>query len=683
MSDRLFEGDIVLSGIRALPGSPGGSVFSPFQSSLSPVQDDPLYQQVPNSGDDESFASVADGASDTSAVRDVMFGLSRDDAQSILERTLPSYMHERSSRYIGIPALLDRYEDWEYEDLVRMAELKYGTPQPGDTLDGSVIREQSDDPSVLFIGPDGPTFARTPLGFVPLLSDTNRRVANAIDQITVENVVGTLEGAEEGVKAFARGLAREGAEDRTLRNIYRVVAAVVAGAKANASQPRIGMVPIDPALVGNRSPSVGVVAPLIRPIISAIVAGAKDPALFQPRTGMVPIDPANVIDATKQTGDDTPPTRTSSMRPEVAKRELEQIIRSSSEPEPVKARLITEIDEAVAKITRRGVDPERLVTHMRRQLSSAVSAPDSPCASTPIKQVAQHSLLAPTTSAPTPPSSTPPPASPEPAISQSNVVRSTQRNGHSLVTVDSNASFQSTVSHGLQTPSRGLAGLRESSYRGLDGPDRTISAPVRPGDFQQPVAPELARDGPDRTISAPVRPGDFQQPVAPAQSSAVVRKQEVEATLEDTQTAAAAATAQNTQVSAVAGMNAVAAAARDAQGASPETLVSLLEELQRNPQLRQLASAGLLSWNDLLSDKHETLPDGTKVRVVDAKKLLALQQRLSTLAQKEAGKLQNIQQVAVQNRTVPGLKQATPGAIYPGVSVFMYPREMPAGRPGA
>ena len=91
MSDRLFEGDIVLSGIRALPGSPGGSVFSPFQSSLSPVQDDPLYQQVPNSGDDESFASAADGASDTSAVRDVMFGLSRDDAQSILERTLPSH----------------------------------------------------------------------------------------------------------------------------------------------------------------------------------------------------------------------------------------------------------------------------------------------------------------------------------------------------------------------------------------------------------------------------------------------------------------------------------------------------------------------------------------------------------------------------------------------------------------
>ena len=29
-----------------------------------------------------------------------------------------------------------------------------------------------------------------------------------------------------------------------------------------------------------------------------------------------------------------------------------------------------------------------------------------------------------------------------------------------------------------------------------------------------------------------------------------------------------------------------------AEGASPETLVSLLEELQRNPQLKQLVAAG-------------------------------------------------------------------------------------------
>jgi len=236
----------------------------------------------------------------------------------------------------------------------------------------------------------------------------------------------------------------------------------------------------------------------------------------------------------------------------------------------------------------------------------------------------------------------PPPATP---------VRHTSRNGSTLVHVDSNASFQSTVSHGEP---RGLAGL--SSRPGPDGADRTISAPVRPGDFKQPVAPQIPP---------------------------VVVNQQASAAAANPTTATAAATTQNTLSSASSGMNAVASAAKQAQGASPETLVSLYEELQRNPQLKQLVAAGLLSWSDLLSDKKETLPDGTKARVVDAKKLLALQQRLSTLAQKEAGKLQNIQEVAVQQRTVPGLKAATPGAIYPGVSVFMYPRELPAGRPGA
>ena len=161
-----------------------------------------------------------------------------------------------------------------------------------------------------------------------------------------------------------------------------------------------------------------------------------------------------------------------------------------------------------------------------------------------------------------------------------------------------------------------------------------------------------------------------------------VEAQETEAAQEDPQTATAASDALSTQASATAGMDALAKAAAAARGASPETLVSLLEELQRNPQLRQLAASGLLNWSDLMSDKHETLPDGSKARVIDYKKLLALQQRLSTLASKEAGKLQNIQQAAVQRRTVPGPKAPERSAIYPGVSVFMYPRELPAGRPG-
>ena len=468
--------------------------------------------------------------------------------------------------------------------------------------------------------------------------------------------------------------------------------AFVEAVKANKTHMRF-----DPALTGNPVPSARAVTPLVRALArtaSGVLASASERS-WSNKLGDAS-SPAKVIPATKQTGDDMPPP--SDIRPDIARRELVAMYERYA---PEKLDKPDFVDSLLRKWEGRHGELLRMVRlKYESTVSTAVSAPDSPGATPnrvtsadiedPVRQ-----QLAFTDSAPTPRSSTPPPASPEPATSQSNVVRSTQRNGHSLVTVDSNASFQSTVSHGLQTPGRGLAGLRASSRpaadivpqtpgRGLAGLRASSSAVTDVGDPSE-GEPTVFNPRPrvNTTVSAPFGLTTESQIQAALQRTVSVKRQEVEATLEDTQTAAAAATAQNTQVSAVAGMNAVAAAARAAQGASPETLVSLLEELQRNPQLRQLTSAGLLSWNDLLSDKHETLPDGTKVRVVDAKKLLALQQRLSTLAQKEAGKLQNIQQVAVQNRTVPGFKQATPGAIYPGVSVFMYPREMPAGRPGA
>ena len=466
----------------------------------------------------------------------------------------------------------------------------------------------------------------------------------------------------------------------------------VEAVKANKTHMRF-----DPALTGNPVPSARAVTPLVRALArtaSGVLASASERS-WSNKLGDAS-SPAIVIDATKQTGDDMPPP--SDIRPDIARRGLVALYERYA---PEKLDKPDFVDSLLRKWEGRHGELLRMVRlKYESTVSTAVSAPDSPGATPnrvtsadiedPVRQ-----QLAFTDSAPTPRSSTPPPASPEPATSHSNVVRSTQRNGHSLVTVDSNASFQSTVSHGLQTPSRGLAGLRASSRpaadivpqtpgRGLAGLRASSSAVTDVGDPSE-GEPTVFNPRPrvNTTVSAPFGLTTESQIQAALQRTVSVKRQEVEATLEDTQTAAAAATAQNTQVGAVAGMNAVAAAARDAQGASPETLVSLLEELQRNPQLRQLASAGLLSWNDLLSDKHETLPDGTKVRVVDSKKLLALQQRLSTLAQKEAGKLQNIQQVAVQNRTVPGFKQATPGAIYPGVSVFMYPREMPAGRPGS
>ena len=361
----------------------------------------------------------------------------------------------------------------------------------------------------------------------------------------------------------------------------------VEAVKANKTHMRF-----DPALTGNTVPSARAVTPLVRALArtaSGVLASASERS-WSNKLGDAS-SPAKVIPATKQTGDDMPPP--SDIRPDIARRELVAMYERYA---PEKLDKPDFVDSLLRKWEGRHGELLRMVRlKYESTVSTAVSAPDSPGAtpnrvtSADIEDPVRRQLAF-TDSAPTPRSSTPPPASPEPATSQSNVVRSTQRNGHSLVTVDSNASFQSTVSHGLQTPGRGLAGLRASSSAVTDVGDPSEGEPT----VFNP------RPRVNTTVSAPFGLTTESQIQAALQRTVSVKRQEVEATLEDTQTAAAAATAQNTQVSAVAGMNAVAAAARDAQGASPETLVSLLEELQRNPQLRQLASAGLLSWNDLL-----------------------------------------------------------------------------------
>jgi hypothetical protein len=339
--------------------------------------------------------------------------------------------------------------------------------------------------------------------------------------------------------------------------------------------------------------------------------------------------PASIIDANEES--DMPPKQGSDMRPDIARRELMALYERYA---PAKLDDPGYLDGLLSKYTGRYDQLLRLVRaryEPTSTASTAVSAPDEPDA-TPRKAAAVTSAQienpGPVYNSPQHP---PPPPTP---------VRATPRSGrtHIEATV-SNASFMTALSHSTSAPRTGL--LTANTL--LD------------------ATQALKR-------STSIKPA--------------VEAQETEAARADPQTAAAASDALSTQASATAGMDALAKAAATARGASPETLVSLYEELQRNPQLRQLAASGLLNWSDLMSDKHETLPDGSKARVIDATKLLALQQRLSTLASKEAGKLQNIQEVAVQRRTVPGPKAPERSAIYPGVSVFMYPRELPATRPG-
>ena len=494
-------------------GTPAPNPSFPFRSLVSPIQatsDGSLYRQTPD--DDSSFLRASDTMD-----REV----SRGDALALLESTLPS------DKLARIPMLLDKYEG-KYEQLVRLAEFKYGAPQHGDTLDGSVIRENN-EPSVIHVddlnntilydSDDRPyvQYALTDLGIVPLVSEPNRKMARIL-----MNAPANVFGAVAEVGAAVGEIVEEGRYVfNAAKAVYKVarpiVAGVVAGAKANAAQPRLGMIPIDPALVDNLSPPTQVVAPLVQATTGAV--GALGRTASKALAGLPPAvdirgeddNPTNVIGVTKETSGDMPPKRTSSMRPDVAKRELEQIVRSSSLTPTEKTGMLAEVDEAVAKLTRQGDDPQKLVDRVRRQLSSAVSAPDEPDA-TPWK-------AAPTT--PATPGLTPQPYYGTQTAPRASPVRHTSRNGSQLVHVDSDASFLSTLSHGERPsglpPTTSVAGeprglARMSSRSGSDGPDRTISAPVRPGDFQQPV---------------------------PAQSSPAVINQEAVATAANPQTAPA------------------------------------------------------------------------------------------------------------------------------------------------
>eukprot|EP01043_Picozoa_sp_COSAG02_P068426 COSAG02_NODE_11361_length_1740_cov_0.827544_2_plen_499_part_01 len=291
---------------------------------------------------------------------------------------------------------------------------------------------------------------------------------------------------------------------------------IVAGAKASAT-------------LSNTAPRTLSVAPLVRTTSSAVGAlGRTASKALASLPAAVDIrgeddNPANVIGAEEKSSDDMPPKRGSDLRPEVARAELQRLYEQFA---PAKLDENPNfIDDLLDKYQGRyGELLKRVRYRYIETLSPAVSAPLDPNA-TP-RKAAQTVTSAQIEAGPATPGSaartravygtqTPPAATPTP-------VRTTSRNGSQLVHVDSNASFLSTLSHGERPsglpPTTSVAGeprglVRLSSRSGSDGPDRTISAPVRSGDFQQPVQPE-GTDGPDRTISAPVRSGDFQQPVA-------------------------------------------------------------------------------------------------------------------------------------------------------------------------
>ena len=139
------------------------------------------------------------------------------------------------------------------------------------------------------------------------------------------------------------------------------------------------------------------------------------------------------------------------------------------------------------------------------------------------------------------------------------------------------------------------------------------------------------------------------------------------------------------------GMDALAKASSKLDGASSEVRIDLLQELQRNPQLQDLVKAGLMRWDDLMiknppatDSNHVSNPDGDDPEyVIDRKKLVGLQRKLSDYQTKQTASLSNVQQAVARRRTTPSVVPSATNAIYPGMKVWTPVAWAPALKPGA
>eukprot|EP01043_Picozoa_sp_COSAG02_P033622 COSAG02_NODE_2303_length_9183_cov_6.229369_7_plen_252_part_00 len=147
----------------------------------------------------------------------------------------------------------------------------------------------------------------------------------------------------------------------------------------------------------------------------------------------------------------------------------------------------------------------------------------------------------------------------------------------------------------------------------------------------------------------------------------------------------------NQATSATDGMDALAKASSKLDGASSEVRIDLLQELQRNPQLQDLVKAGLMRWDDIMiknppatDSNHVSNPDGDDPEyVIDRKKLVDLQRKLSDYQVKQTSGLSNVQQAIARRRTTPGVVPSAGNAIYPGLKVWTPVAWAPALKPGA
>ena len=138
---------------------------------------------------------------------------------------------------------------------------------------------------------------------------------------------------------------------------------------------------------------------------------------------------------------------------------------------------------------------------------------------------------------------------------------------------------------------------------------------------------------------------------------------------------------QNQQTSAA--QHTVQKAANELQGASPLEKIKLLETLQMDPNLQEMAKAGLFKWDDIMKDNDGSVvgPDGTRpTKIVDENKLKSLQSMLLKLGkQQQDTEALNVATFQKQ-RVTPGAK-AAPNGFYPNVKVWMPPQYLPGQLP--
>lgn len=166
---------------------------------------------------------------------------------------------------------------------------------------------------------------------------------------------------------------------------------------------------------------------------------------------------------------------------------------------------------------------------------------------------------------------------------------------------------------------------------------------------------------------------------------------EGQATASNTQLQDIAQTISKQVTSANDGMDALAKASSKLDGASSEVRIDLLQELQRNPQLQDLVKTGLMRWDDIMiknppatDSNHVSNPDGDDPEyVIDRKKLVGLQRKLSDYQTKQTASLSNVQQAVARRRTTPSVVPSATNAIYPGMKVWTPVAWAPALKPGA